>query len=219
MLRCGVNGDVMKLDHSFAHAGVPRDAGRRIGPAGRPIVGMWWTAPASFAYTIMVKKLDGQDTLEKTEHLQAIMTAGRAIHAAVIALDAIIADQLGVHRNDVRCLHMLKSGPATAGEVAARTGLTSGSVTALLDRLEAGGHVERQRSTSDRRSVEIAMTECRLRQMQVLSARVEAVIREHFGDMPVSEIADAGRALGSFAQALGDCAQQLEADGETTGRL
>nr|WP_310524842.1 MarR family transcriptional regulator [Polymorphobacter sp.] len=157
-----------------------------------------------------MKKLDGQDTLAKTEHLQAIMTAGRAIHGAVIALDAIVADRLGVHRNDLRCLHLLKSGPATAGEVAARTGLTSGSVTALLDRLEAGGHIERQRSTSDRRSVEIAMTECRLRELEALSTEIEAVIRDHFGHQPAGEIAEAGKALGSFAEALGQCAERLE---------
>lgn len=140
------------------------------------------------------------------------MTAGRAIHGAVIALDAVLADRLGVHRNDLRCLHLLRSGPATAGEVAAGTGLTSGSVTALLDRLEAGGHIERHRSTADRRSVEIAMTECRLRELQALSARIEAAIRDHFGDRPASEIADAGKALGLFAEALGECAARLGAD-------
>ena len=138
------------------------------------------------------------------------MVAGREIHAAVNALDAVVAARIGVQRNDLRCLHLLKYGPVTAGEVAARTGLTSGSVTALIDRLEAGGHVERQRSTADRRSVKIVMSECRAREFRAIGDQIEQSIRDYFADSTPDEIAIAGTMLGIFAQALGECAERFD---------
>jgi DNA-binding MarR family transcriptional regulator len=44
-------------------------------------------------------------------------------------------------------------GPITAGDLARATGLTTGAVTGILDRLEKAGLVERFRDTSDRRKV------------------------------------------------------------------
>ena len=42
---------------------------------------------------------------------------------------------------------------ASAGELAAATGLTSGSVTALIDRLTEAGYVERHGDPEDRRRI------------------------------------------------------------------
>ena len=168
----------------------------------------------------MVKKLDRQDTIadgteqlgepgtDTMSHLQAIMTAGRRIHEAVDVIDQIISARLGLHRNDLRCLHLLEAGPATPGEVAAHTGLTSGSVTALIDRLEVAGFVDRCRSTADRRSVAVAMTEARVAELRALYAEIEPVIAEHFGGMEPAVIAETGTALGRFADALDVFAQR-----------
>lgn len=173
----------------------------------------------------MIEKLDGQDitaatqqplgeperirTLDKAAHLEAIMDAGRRIHEAIDTLDVIISARLGVHRSDLRCLHMLEAGPATAGEVAAHTGLTSGSVTALLDRLEALGYVERRRSDADRRSIEIAILEPSITELNAVDAEIKQGIRDFFIDKPVAEVAETGRALGQFADALGGFAERL----------
>ncbi len=144
----------------------------------------------------------GCDILDKAVHLQTIMDAGRRIHEAVDSIDMIMSARLGVHRNDLRCLHLLEHGPATPGEVACKTGLTSGSVTALLDRLEAAGFVERRRSCTDRRSVEIALPDARLAELRALQAEIEAVIRGFYEKLPVADIADSGRLLTVFADAL-----------------
>ena len=42
-------------------------------------------------------------------------------------IDLLVSERLGVHRNDLRCLHLLEQRPATPGEVAVHTRLTSGS--------------------------------------------------------------------------------------------
>lgn len=46
-----------------------------------------------------------------------------------------------------------EKGPITAGELSKLTGLTTGSVTSLIDRLEKNGFVRRQNDPSDRRKV------------------------------------------------------------------
>jgi DNA-binding MarR family transcriptional regulator len=80
------------------------------------------------------------------------------LHAAIDALDQVAADMLGVSRNDLRCLNLLEQGPLTPSSIAQALRLTSGSVTALLDRLEAKGLVERSRDPSDRRGIRVSMT-------------------------------------------------------------
>lgn len=65
-----------------------------------------------------------------------------------------VAAHLGVNRTDLRCLDMLDlHQPLSAGDLAAQTGLTTGAVTAMLDRLEKIGYVRRVRDPADRRRV------------------------------------------------------------------
>ena len=49
--------------------------------------------------------------------------------------------------------HLYDEGPLTASELGERLRLTSGSVTALINRLEAAGYAERVENPDDRRSV------------------------------------------------------------------
>jgi DNA-binding MarR family transcriptional regulator len=74
------------------------------------------------------------------------------------------AEARGLHDTDVRALiHLLDAGrdglTATAGWLGAQLGLSSGSTTSLIDRLEVAGYVRRARSLRDRRKVEILVTD------------------------------------------------------------
>jgi DNA-binding MarR family transcriptional regulator len=83
----------------------------------------------------------------------------RVLQTAVDALDEAVAGYLGVNRTDLRCLDVLmRMGTATAGQLAAELGLTTGSVTALLDRLARLGYLTRSPDTADRRRVVIQPT-------------------------------------------------------------
>jgi DNA-binding MarR family transcriptional regulator len=65
-----------------------------------------------------------------------------------------VAACIGLHPTDQECLDLLDwTGPLTAGEIGMHLGLTSGAVTGLIDRLEAGGWVHRERDPHDRRRV------------------------------------------------------------------
>ncbi|MFF7230267.1 DNA-binding MarR family transcriptional regulator [Streptomyces sp. 2333.5] len=90
--------------------------------------------------------------------------------AAYVLFNQAIADHLGLHPTDVQCLSLLtaESGPLTVKQVADMTGLTTGSATRLVDRLERGGYVLRAPDPQDRRRVLVSPVPDRI-------ARVTAV--------------------------------------------
>jgi len=58
----------------------------------------------------------------------------------------------GLNATDMECLRLLfMKGIATPSELARHTGLTSGATTAMLDRLEKAGFIERRPNPDDRR--------------------------------------------------------------------
>jgi DNA-binding MarR family transcriptional regulator len=68
------------------------------------------------------------------------------------------ADRIGINATDLNCLNILSfSGAMTAGELARATGLTTASITGVVDRLEAAGFVRRERDAVDRRRVVVTI--------------------------------------------------------------
>ncbi|MEU9073352.1 MarR family winged helix-turn-helix transcriptional regulator [Kitasatospora sp. NPDC048538] len=85
--------------------------------------------------------------------------ASRRYLASYVLFNQAVADHLGMHPTDVQCLSLLtlEDGPVTTGRIAELTGLTSGSATRLVDRLEKAGLVARRRDEADRRRVLVAV--------------------------------------------------------------
>ncbi|MEC0177705.1 MarR family transcriptional regulator [Paenibacillus favisporus] len=66
----------------------------------------------------------------------------------------LISERLGLNATDHKCLDYLnQAGPVTAGQLAQLTGLTTGAVTSVIDRLEQAGYVIRDKDPNDRRRV------------------------------------------------------------------
>jgi DNA-binding MarR family transcriptional regulator len=80
---------------------------------------------------------------------------GRELSTRTILFHQAIADALGVAPTDHKCLGFIAEAdhPVTAGELAQLTGLTTGAITGVIDRLEAAGLAVRERDTGDRRRV------------------------------------------------------------------
>ena len=87
------------------------------------------------------------------------MLALQRYQRSVQAYDDAVGRALALGAADLRCLDWLADGPKTAGTLATATGLRPAATTALLDRLEARGLVERFRDDDDRRRVLVRMTE------------------------------------------------------------
>lgn len=103
----------------------------------------------------------------------------RASQVASDQLDDISAAGMGINRTDSRCLDIVDyAGPITAGDLARQSGLTTGAVTAVLDRLERAGYVRRTRDTADRRRVLIEATdEARERSLEFYGPLAEAGLK------------------------------------------
>ncbi len=90
--------------------------------------------------------------------------ASRRYMAAYALFNQALADHLRLHPTDLQCLNLLslETGPVTTGRVAELTGLTTGSATRLVDRLERVGYVTRERDAEDRRRVLVTLVPERL---------------------------------------------------------
>lgn len=83
----------------------------------------------------------------------------RAEQEEVQAFDEAAAQLLGINLSDLRVLGILeRRGPITSSELAEEAGLTSGSITTLVDRLERAGYARRVRDEVDRRRVFVELT-------------------------------------------------------------
>ncbi|WP_460723937.1 MarR family winged helix-turn-helix transcriptional regulator [Nocardia heshunensis] len=82
----------------------------------------------------------------------------QGLQAAVDDVDQAAATVFGVNRTDLRCLEVLVGGESTPGALAVELGLTSGSVTTMLDRLAKLGLVTREPEPGDRRKVLVRIT-------------------------------------------------------------
>ena len=94
------------------------------------------------------------DQLEKQRLLKAVHQAGSGYGARFILVHQAVAERLGLNVIDLRCLRLAREAvEPTAGHLAKITGLTTGTITGLLDRLEKARLIRRERDSEDRRKV------------------------------------------------------------------
>jgi DNA-binding MarR family transcriptional regulator len=95
----------------------------------------------------------------RAEMLRALAREFRHSTGLGASLWQAVASRMGMAVTDVRVLDLLHStGPMTAGQIADHTGLTTGSTTSLLNRLEEAGLVRRERDPDDGRRVIVQLT-------------------------------------------------------------
>jgi DNA-binding MarR family transcriptional regulator len=80
-----------------------------------------------------------------------------------------VANRAGISSSDLECMDFLiLEGSVTAGRLAEVTGLTTGAITGVVDRLEKAGFVRRTRDENDRRKVFIAAIPANIAKIGVL---------------------------------------------------
>jgi DNA-binding MarR family transcriptional regulator len=95
----------------------------------------------------------------------------RRVIAAVVLFNEQAAQRTGMSLTESQFTHLLAlHGTMTPSELGRESGLASGTVTGVLDRLEELGFVQRQRHPGDRRKVVVVLDE----------ARVNAELAPHF---------------------------------------
>ena len=84
--------------------------------------------------------------------------AVRRSSAQGVIFGQTVANRAGISPSDLECLDFLNlEGRVTAGRLAEVTGLTTGAITGVVDRLEKAGFVRRERDETDRRKVFIVV--------------------------------------------------------------
>ena len=81
---------------------------------------------------------------------------GRELSAGTIMFHSAIAEKMGLSITEHKALDLLsRQGPLTAGQLAEVTGLTTGAITGMVDRLEKAGFVRRIPDPTDRRKIRV----------------------------------------------------------------
>ena len=99
--------------------------------------------------------------------------------ARVVFLHSKVAEVLGIHATDLKALRILGDQSMTSSALGEAIGLGGPAVTALVDRLESGGFVQRQRSATDRRQVFVRAVPERMEEID----RLYASHSERMGDL------------------------------------
>jgi DNA-binding MarR family transcriptional regulator len=97
-----------------------------------------------------------RSSARRQELLQALQMGFRQMSATAVMFHQAVADRLGLHVTDHKCADLiLRNGSMTAGALANLTGLTTGAITGVVDRLEGAGLARRVPDPTDRRRVVI----------------------------------------------------------------
>lgn len=145
---------------------------------------------------------------------------GRELSNATIAFHEAVAARLGLHITDHKALgYLFEHGPMPAGRLGELTGLTTGSVTAMIDRLERRGFVRRERDPSDRRKVIIAPTDepANREAIQALFAPMQRGFARHLPAYTEEEQRLIRDFLERNVAALRDATRELRGDDRAAG--
>ena len=94
----------------------------------------------------------------KADLVKQVILAARQYGISTVLFRNIVGQRLGVNVTDMECLGLVfHKGLATPTELARYTGLSSGATTAMLDRLENSGLIERRPNPDDRRGTIIVL--------------------------------------------------------------
>jgi DNA-binding MarR family transcriptional regulator len=103
--------------------------------------------------------------------------------------------------------HLYQDGPMTPRDLADTLDMTSGTVTALLDRVEKAGFLVRSTNPGDRRSLLITATPAGRHAVEWLYEEFDGAIRHAMAGTPDT----AAGGIGSFLQLLGDALETVTA--------
>ncbi len=145
-------------------------------------------------------KATGGDEAELDELVTALLTASRALVGVSARSLAGLDD--GVTLTQFRALVVLRAHGATRlNRLAERLGVNASTALRTVDRLIAGGLVDRHENEQDRREVVIASTERGQRLVDDVTAHRRAAIQQIVAAMAPADRRSLVDALISFAEA------------------
>jgi DNA-binding MarR family transcriptional regulator len=120
---------------------------------------------------------------------ETVIRCLRQFIAGSILYNQQVADRVGLRLSDMQCINVLElMGPSTPGELARLTGLTTGGVTVMLDRLARGGYLKREPNPSDRRSVLVHLNPTKVKKMEAFYGEINQRMAALLDETPEREL-------------------------------
>lgn len=152
---------------------------------------------------------------EKREELIAKLDRSGRIHSsATVMFHTVLADRFGLNATDWKCQEYLdRFGPMTAGQLAEATGLTSGAITGVVDRLEKRGFVRREHDPSDRRKVVVRLIDDHGAKIDTLMGPMTGAFRSFLDSFSTEELELLLRFMEGTAEIMKGQAERLKSQG------
>lgn len=143
----------------------------------------------------------------------------REMAAQTMVTSQIVAGHLGLHTTDLRVLDIIfMRGKVLAGELATATGLSSGSVTALIDRLVNAGYVERQDDATDRRKVWVCSRNDAVEPIKEMFMPSQLRMYELWRTFTANALDTIASFLERTTQLAAECAEEIRQQAKPTGK-
>ena len=125
----------------------------------------------------------------KEQLRETVIRCLREFIAGSIIYNQEVADRVGLRLSDMQCINVLDlMGPSTPSELARCTGLTTGGVTVMLDRLQKGGYIRREPNPRDRRSVLVRLNPTKLKKVQAFYGEINERMASLLDETPEAEL-------------------------------
>jgi len=126
---------------------------------------------------------------EYDETATRLTDALRKSSAQALMVSHSVAAKVGLNMTDLECLDIIQmSGSVTAGELARRTGLSTGAMTTAIDRLVHAGYAERQHDPNDRRKVFVTTRAERMQTLWHIYAPLQAAMEQLYEGYSEAEL-------------------------------
>ena len=157
-----------------------------------------------------MSQVDSSGPVQRGELNQAIRQTMRDLAVRLSLLTHQVGGRLDLKGTDLDCLDLIdRYGPIGPGALARRTGLHPATMTGIIDRLERGGWITRERDPNDRRAITIRLTRSRSREILRLFGGMNAEMARICAGYTDDELAVIAGFLHRVADAAGTAAREL----------
>jgi DNA-binding MarR family transcriptional regulator len=161
---------------------------------------------------------DNQGAARRRRRLdREVRTSLRDASVQLSLLNHQVRGQLELKGTDLECLDLItRDGPLSPSALARRAGLHPATMTGILDRLERGGWIARERDPVDRRAVLIRAERARGAEVLRLYAGMNSAMDQIIGEYDEAQLELVAGFLRQTAKAGRAAAEEL-ADGRSDG--